>query len=90
MSAYPPRLQTLLKAVPSIVLSFYVSYVYYMTMHGIVRRPQDHVPKFTYRSTKVERLVRFRDERLRNEYQRELAADPNVDYRKSENSMLES
>ena len=48
------------------------------------------MPKFTYRSTKVERLVRFRDERLRNEYQRELAADPNVDYRKSENSMLES
>lgn len=53
MSAYPSSLQSVLKAAPCIVMSFYASYVFYMIMHGMVRRPQDHVPKFNYRSTKV-------------------------------------
>lgn len=52
MSAYPPALQSILKAAPCVVMSFYASYVFYMVMHGMARRPQDHVPKFTYRSTK--------------------------------------
>jgi hypothetical protein len=68
MSAYPPALQSILKAAPCVVMSFYASYVFYMVMHGIIRRPQDHVPKFTYRSTKFERMLRFRDEQLRNNY----------------------
>ena len=68
MSAYPPALQSVLKAAPCIVMSFYASYLFYMVMHGITRRPQDHVPKFSYRSTKFERMVRFRDERLRRVY----------------------
>ena len=74
---------------PCLVMSFYASYVFYMVMHGMARRPQDHVPKFTYRSTKVERLIRFRDERLRNSYQRQLNEDPNLSYSKSTNSMFE-
>ncbi len=89
MSAYPPALQSVLKAAPCLVMSFYASYVFYMVMHGMVRRPQDHVPKFTYRSTKVERLIRFRDERLRNSYQQQLKEDPNLTYGKSTNSMFE-
>ena len=68
MSAYPPALQSILKAAPCVTMSFYASYVFYMVMHGIIRRPQDHVPKFTYRSTKFERMLRFRDEQLRNNY----------------------
>ena len=89
MSAYPPALQSILKGAPCIVMSFYASYVFYMVMHGMIRRPQDHVPKFTYRSTKVERLIRFRDERLRRFYQTELNEDPNVTYNKSWNSIIE-
>lgn len=90
MSAYPPALQTILKGAPCIVMSFYASYVFYMVMHGLVRRPQDHVPKFTFRSTKFERLVRFRDERLRNSYMPQLTSDPNLQYSKSCNALLES
>ncbi len=89
MSAYPPALQSILKAAPCIVMSFYASYVFYMVMHGMVRRPQDHVPKFTYRSTKFERLLRFRDEKLRNTYLPKLEEDPNLSYSKSFNSILE-
>lgn len=89
MSAYPPALASILKGAPCIVMSFYASYVFYMVMHGMIRRPQDHVPKFTYRSTKVERLIRFRDERLRRFYQTELNEDPNVAYNKSWNSIIE-
>lgn len=77
MSAYPPALQSILKAAPCVVMSFYASYVFYMVMHGLARHSQDHVPKFTYRSTKFERLVRFRDERLRNTYMPKLTQDPN-------------
>jgi hypothetical protein len=52
MSAYPPALQSVLKAAPSIVMSLYASYLFYMVMHGISRKPQDHNPKFSFRSTK--------------------------------------
>lgn len=89
MSAYPPALQSILKAAPCVVMSFYASYVFYMVMHGMSRRPQDHVPKFAYRSTKVERLIRFRDERLRRFYNAQLNEDPNYDYSKSMHSLLE-
>jgi hypothetical protein len=71
-------------------MAFYASYVFYMVMHGMVRRPQDHVPKFAFRSTKFERMVRFRDEQLRRNYLPKLTSDPNVDYQKSFNSLLES
>jgi hypothetical protein len=89
MSAYPPALQSVLKAAPCIVMSFYASYVFYMIMHGMTRRPQDHVPKFNYRSTKFERLLRYRDEELRRHYQHKLNEDPNLAYGKSQNSILE-
>lgn len=89
MSAYPPALQSVLKAAPCLVMSFYASYVFYMVMHGMTRRPQDHIPKFSFRSTKVERLIRFRDERLRRQYQTQLNEDPNISYSKSINSLLE-
>ena len=86
MSGYPPALQSMLKAAPCIVMSFYASYVFYMFMHGVSRHSQDHVPKFIYRSTKLERMIRFRDERLRSHYMPKLTEDPNVVYRKSINS----
>ena len=89
MSAYPPALQSILKAAPCVVMSFYASYVFYMVMHGMVRRPQDHVPKFSFRSTKFERLLRFRDERFRQYYQPKLNEDPNLEYAKSFNSLIE-
>ena len=88
MSAYPPALQSVLKAAPCVVMSFYASYVFYIVMHGVARHSQDHVPKFFYRSTKFERLVRFRDERLRNTYMPKLTADPNLVYAKSGNGLL--
>jgi len=89
MSAYPPALQSVLKAAPAVVMSFYASYVFYMVMHGISRRPQDHNPKFTFRSTKFERLLRFRDEELRQHYMPKLHEDPNKVYAKSVNSLIE-
>ena len=88
MSAYPPALQSVLKAAPCVVMSFYASYVFYVVMHGISRHSQDHVPKFIYRSTKFERYLRFRDERLRNIYMPKLTADPNNQYAKSGNMLL--
>ena len=89
MSGYPPALQSVLKAAPCVVMSFYASYVFYMVMHGMTRRPQDHVPKFAFRSTKFERMVRFRDEQFRQYYQVKLNEDPNLEYAKSHNSILE-
>ena len=89
MSAYPASLQSILKGAPCVIMSFYASYVFYSIMHGMVRRPQDHVAKFTYRSTKFERMVRFRDEYLRRVYMPKLNEDPNVTYRKSANSIFE-
>ena len=89
MSAYPSWLQSMLKGAPCVVMSFYASYVFYMIMHGMVRRPEDHVPKYSFRSTKVERLIRFRDDRLRLEYQKQLNWDPNQEYRRTFNDMLE-
>ena len=83
MSAYPPALQSVLKAAPCVVMSFYASYVFYMVMHGMARHSQDHVPKFSFRSTKMERLIRFRDERLRRHYMPKLTEDPNLVYQKS-------
>jgi hypothetical protein len=52
MSAYPTALQSILKAAPCVTMAFYVSYIFYIVMHGIARRPQDHVPRFAYRNTK--------------------------------------
>jgi hypothetical protein len=89
MSAYPPALQSVLKAAPCIVMAFYASYVFYVAMHGIARHSQDHVPKFSYRSTKVERLLRYRDEHLRRFYKPKLEEDPNLVYSRSFNNMLE-
>ncbi len=89
MSAYPPALQTILKGAPCIVMSFYASYVFYMVMHGIARRPEDHVPKFSFRSTKFERMLRFRDEQFRRIYKPQLTEDPNITYTKSCNNMFE-
>lgn len=89
MSAYPPGLQSVLKAAPCLVMSFYASYLFYMVMHGMTRRPQDHVPKFSFRSTKFERQLRFRDERLRRFYMPKLTEDPNFAYSKSPNNIFE-
>lgn len=52
MSAYPQSLQSVLKAAPCVIMTMYAQYVFYMLMHGVSRRPQDHVPKPSYRSTK--------------------------------------
>lgn len=90
MSAYPPALQTILKAAPCITMSFYASYVFYCVMHGIARHSQDHVPKFSFRSTKLERMIRFRDNHLRNTYMPKLTENPNLIYSKSFNSLLEA
>lgn len=88
MSAYPPALQSILKGAPCVVMAFYASYVFYMVMHGMIRRPQDHVPKFTYRSTKLERMLRFRDEEMRRIYMPKLTEDPNLTYSKGPNSLF--
>ena len=88
MSAYPSWLASILKAAPCVTMSFYASYVFYMVMHGMTRRPEDHVPKFTYRSTKVERLIRFRDDRLRLKYQQDMNWDPNLEHRRTFNDII--
>lgn len=89
MSAYPQSLQSILKAAPCITMAFYVSYIFYIVMHGIARRPEDHVPRFAYRNSKFERMVRFRDIDLRQVYMPKLTADPNFAYTKASNNILE-
>lgn len=49
MSAYPPALKTVLKAVPCILMCFGMSSITWIYMHGLVRHSQDHVPKHSYR-----------------------------------------
>ena len=88
MSAYPPALASVLKAAPCVVMSFYASYVFYVVMHGMSRHSQDHVPKFAFRSTKLERMLRFRDEQLRKSYMPKLTEDPNLVYQKSINNLF--
>lgn len=89
MSAYPSALASVLKAAPCLVMCLYANYVFYAVMHGLARHTNDHVPKFTFRSTKLERMIRFRDERLRNYYMPTLNSDPNFEYSKSLNSLME-
>jgi hypothetical protein len=51
MSAYPPALKTVLKAVPCILMCLGMSTLTWAYMHGIMRHSQDHVPKHSYRYT---------------------------------------
>ena len=78
MSAYPPALRSALKAVPVLVMCLAASTFTWCYIHGLTRHSQDHVPKHAYRSTKFERLIRFRDDRIRFEYEPKLTANPNL------------
>lgn len=49
MSAYPPALKTVLKAVPCILMCLGMSTLTWAYMHGVLRHSQDHVPKHSYR-----------------------------------------
>lgn len=49
MSAYPPALKTVLKAVPCILMCLGMSTLTWAYMHGVMRHSQDHVPKHSYR-----------------------------------------
>jgi hypothetical protein len=89
MSAYPSALASVLKAAPCLVMCVYANYVFYVAMHGFARHSQDHVPKFMFRSTKLERQIRMRDEDLRSYYMTKLNEDPNVTYCKASNSLWE-
>ena len=78
MSAYPPALRSMLKAVPCLVMCLAASTLTWCYLHGLARHSQDHVPKFSYRSTKFERVLRFRDDQIRLNYEPQLKANPNV------------
>lgn len=49
MSAYPPALKTVLKAVPCILMCLGMSTLTWAYMHGVMRHSQDHVPKQSFR-----------------------------------------
>lgn len=53
MSAYPPALKTVLKAVPCILMCLGMSTITWVYMHGLVRHSQDHAPKHSYRYIKL-------------------------------------
>lgn len=78
MSAYPPALRSMLKAVPCLVMCLTACTVTWSYMHGVNRHSQDHVPKHSYRSTKFERLIRFRDEKIRQNYDFMINFNPNT------------
>ena len=85
MSAYPPALKTVLKAVPCIMMCMGMTTITYLYMHGLMRHSQDHVPKHTYRyliaywrSTRFGKLVRFRDETNRRYLDPAIKKDPNM------------
>lgn len=49
MSAYPPALKTVLKAVPCMLMCLGMSTLTWAYIHGIMRHSQDHVPKQSFR-----------------------------------------
>ncbi len=52
MSAYPPALRSMLKAVPCLVMCLTACTVTWCYIHGLSRHAQDHVPNHSYISTK--------------------------------------
>lgn len=78
MSAYPPALRSMLKAVPCLVMCFAASTFTWCYLHGLARHSQDHVPRHSYRSTKFERLIRFRDDKIRQDYDVLMNFNPNL------------
>ncbi len=77
MSGYPPALRTVLKAVPSVLLLYAMTVLAQVVYVDVMGHPQDHVPRYNFRTERFEKSVRFRDERIRHYYKDAMLSNPN-------------
>ena len=80
MSAYPPALRTVLKAFPAVLWMFTSTVVFGTAMYNLVSHPTDHAPRPYYRTHRLEKSLRFREDLTRNHFHRLLNYNPNTDY----------
>jgi len=66
MSAYPPALRNILKASPSLLFFFGAGNIFGLVLYNSINHPQDHMPKFHFRTHRFEKYIRYRDDKLRN------------------------
>ena len=78
MSQYPPGLRNIMKATPSWIMFFSMATVSYLYVYNLVFHANDRIPKMMHKSPAMERLIRMRDDKLRNSYQPALTWDPNI------------
>lgn len=77
MSGYPAGLRSVMKAVPSLVLLTFTGSLMGWAMFSIIAHPQDHVPRYYFRTPRFERSIRYRDDRLRQSFRENIFKNPN-------------
>ena len=78
MSTYPPALRSIMKGVPAILIVTGFSYLGWIYMYSLIRHSQDHPPKHSYKSTKFEKGLRFRDEWNRIHFEQNMKWYPHI------------
>lgn len=79
MSAYPPALRSVLKAAPSVMMLFASSFLFGWAHYAVISHPNDHVPRYHFRTHRLEKSLRYRENLQRHEFQKMLNYNPNYD-----------
>jgi hypothetical protein len=72
MSGYPVGIRTIMKAVPSLVLLSFTGALMGWATFSLINHPQDHVPRYYFKTPRFERYIRYRDNNLRHSFRKEL------------------
>lgn len=75
-NAYPSAIRTLLKTGPAFVVYTLFGMAFTGAIYAIIYHPHDRIEKFHFKSNKFERLVRRRDDKLRNYWKPEIDWQP--------------
>ena len=65
---YPILLKTILKTTPAFCVFFIFGGLFCTAIYDIIYHPHDRIERFYFRSNKLERLARRRDDKLRYYY----------------------
>ena len=74
---YPKPVKTWVKAGPAITVFLLLGTLFPTAIYTTLFHPHERVEKFHFRSGKFDRLVRKRDDLLRNYYKRTIEWNPN-------------
>lgn len=74
---YPKPIKTWVKAAPAISTFLFLGILFPVGLYTTLYHPHERIEKFHFRSGKFDRMVRKRDEVLRNNYKKAIDWNPN-------------